>query len=263
MKQQYAEGLKSLAKINAADIDADSLKQDYEFYTALANAKLAQKGEGKIQDAGKAMLDFVKNNPDSYHALEASEIVGDLLLAVRSYPQAEEYYGKLAKAPWPEAKMKAGVLIGRAELAQKKFAAADKSFQSVIDAGADGPLADSQRTTALLGKAGVLIGENKAEEAVKIVSGIIDKGDAGDAELMSHAYNALGSAYRQLGNLNEAKFAFLHTDQLYSSVSDAHAEALANLAEIWEQLHNTERAVETRKTLDKLYKNSVWAKKSE
>ena len=77
---------------------------------------------------------------------------------------------------------------------------------------------------------------------------------------MSRTYNALGNAYLQLGDLNEAKFAFLHTDQLYSSVPDAHAEALANLADIWEQLHRPERAVEARKTLEKLYKNSPWAK---
>ena len=126
VKRQYAEGLKSLAKIDPGEIDIDYLKQDYEFYTALANSKLALGGTGTIKDAGNAMLDFVKNNPDSYHFLEAAEVLGDLLVAVRSYPLAEEYYGKLAKAPWPETNMKAGVLIGRAQLAQNKFAEALK-----------------------------------------------------------------------------------------------------------------------------------------
>jgi tetratricopeptide (TPR) repeat protein len=261
--RHYAEGLKSLAKINPKDLDIDFLKQDYDFYTALANAKLALSGSGKVQEAGSAMRDFVKNNPESYHFLEAAEVLGDLLVAVRSYPLAEENYGKLAKAPWPEAKMKAGVLIGRTQLAQNKFPEAQKSFQSVLDNNSEGPQVESQRMAASLGIASVLTSQKKADEAIKLLNDIIEKGNAEDAELMARVYNALGAAYRQLGDLNEAKFAYLHTDQLYSAVPDAHAEALANLAEIWDQLHKPERAIEAKKTLDKLYKDSPWAKKGE
>ena len=42
---------------------------------------------------------------------------------------------------------------------------------------------------------------------------------------------------------------------------DAHAEALANLADLWEQVHKTERANRARKTLEEEYKDSPWAKK--
>jgi tetratricopeptide (TPR) repeat protein len=260
VKREYAEGLKALAKIKADDLDSDYLKQDYDFYTALANAKLALSGTGKIQDAGKAMLDFVKSNPKSYHYFEACEVLGDLFAAIRSYPQAEESYRKLIKSPWPDLQMKAGVLIGRAQLAQRKFDEADQSFQAVLDNSAETAAAKSLQTSARLGKASVLTAQNKADEAVKIATEIIEKGNEDDAELMSRAFNARGTAYRALGNVEEAKFDFLHSEKLYSSIPDAHAEALANLAEIWEQLHNTERAVEAKKTLEKLYKNSPWAK---
>jgi tetratricopeptide (TPR) repeat protein len=264
-KREYAEGLKFLAKIDPADIDSDILKQDYDFYAALANGKLALSGVGKIEDAGKAMFDFVKNNPDSYHYLEANETLGDLLVGVRSFAKAEEFYGKLAQAPWPDVKMKAGVLIGRAQLAQDKFVEAEKTFQAVLDTEAASPSADAQRTYALLGKASALTGRKKAPEAIEILGGVIEKAtpqdaDGEDDELLSRAYNALGTAYRQMGDIQEAKFAFLRTDLLYSSVPDTHAEALANLAEIWDQLHRPERAVEARKTLAKLYKHSAWAK---
>jgi tetratricopeptide (TPR) repeat protein len=267
IERHYAEGLKSLAKIKASEIDLDYLQQDYDFYNALATAKLAFAGTGKIQDAGKLMMEFVKNekNSQSYHYFEACEVLGDLLVAVRSYPLAEEYYGKLAQASWPEAKIKAGVLLGRAQLAQNKFAEAANSFQSVIDDKREGPLAQSLRLSALVGKASVLTGQKKPDEAVKILRGIIDKADGDsddpkDAELLSHTCNALGAAHRQLGDLKEARIAFLMTDQLYSSTAEAHAEALANLAEIWGQLHQPERAVEARKTLERLYPNSPWAK---
>ena len=55
--------------------------------------------------------------------------------------------------------------------------------------------------------------------------------------------------------------AFLHVDVLYFSVPEAHAEALANLVELWTELPNTERAVRARKILQEQYANSPWAKK--
>jgi tetratricopeptide (TPR) repeat protein len=260
--KKYAEGLKYLAKIKPAELEDEELRQDYDFYTALANAKLAFAGSGKIQEAGKAMLEFVEKNPNSYHFLEACETVGDLLVAVKNYQTAEKYYGKLARAPWPEVKIKAGVLVGRVQLAQNKLDEAEKSFQSALDLS-EGQQADSLRLTAKLGKATVLVARKKGKEAIEMLGGIVEKGDSEDAELMSRTYNALGAAYLQLGDLNEAKMAFLHTDQLYSAVPEAHAEALANLAEIWEKINQPDRAVEARKTLDRLYRNSPWAKQWE
>jgi tetratricopeptide (TPR) repeat protein len=256
--RQYAEGLKLLAKIKRDDIDDDMQKQDVAYYTALANAKLALNGEGKLDEAAKAMQAFVKANPNSYRLLEASETLGDLYLAARSYRQAEEAYAKWAKAASPDAKMKAGVLVGRAQLAQKKYDEAMKSFESVLDMPGEGEAADRQRTTALLGKACVLVGQKKAKDAIKILNEIIENDESEDPELLARAYNARGTAYRQLGDLDGAKFDFLHTEKLYASVPEAHAEALFNLAQIWEQLGKVERAVEARKTLERLYKDSRW-----
>jgi tetratricopeptide (TPR) repeat protein len=255
---QYAEGLKLLVKIKPSDIDDDLQKQDLAYYTALANAKLALGGEGKLDEAAKAMQSFVKANPNSYRLLEASETLGDLYLAARSYRQAEEAYSKWAKAATPDAKMKSGVLIGRAQLAQKKYDEAMKSFESVLGTSGEGAAADMQRTTALLGKACVFVGQKKAEDALKILNEIIKQDETEDSELLARAYNARGNAYRQLGDLEGAKFDFLHTEKLYADVPDAHAEALFNLAQIWEQVGKIERAVEARKTLERLYKDSPW-----
>ena len=54
--------------------------------------------------------------------------------------------------------------------------------------------------------------------------------------------------------------AFLHVDVLYYSDADAHAEALANLAELWNTLQQTERAVRARRTLDEQYPSSPFAR---
>jgi outer membrane protein assembly factor BamD (BamD/ComL family) len=46
-------------------------------------------------------------------------------------------------------------------------------------------------------------------------------------------------------------------------VPSAHAEALANLVDLWEQVHKIDRANSARKILQERYKDSPWAKKAE
>ena len=111
---------------------------------------------------------FADANQDNYHYFEASEVVGDLLVAVRQYAQAAKYYERLDKAPWPDYQMRAGVASGRALLAQGKLAEAQKAFEKVAANDAEGDLAQGQRVQARLGLAGVLVAEKKPDDAVKI-----------------------------------------------------------------------------------------------
>ena len=159
--------------------------------------------------------------------------------------------------------MRAGVAAGRALLSQGKPREAAAAFDKVLATEAEGDSAQAQRTAATLGKASALVALKKPDEAIAIVEEIIQKGDPEDAPLMARAYNVLGTAQRQAGRIKEALLAFLHVDILYSSVPDAHAEALANLAELWEQVHKTDRANRARQTLEEQYKDSPWAKKKE
>jgi TolA-binding protein len=114
---------------------------------------------------------------------------------------------------------------------------------------------------AKVGKAGALVGLKKPDEAVKIVEEILKTADPEDEALMGRAYVVLGAAHRQAGRNKDAVFAFLHVDQLYPVEPDVHAEALSNLADLWEQEHKAEHANEARRTLEEKYPNSPWAKK--
>jgi tetratricopeptide (TPR) repeat protein len=258
----YSDALAVLQRIKEGPARSE-MRQDVEFYKALCSAKLALGGSMKIADAGRMMRAFAEANPKSYHYFEASETVGDLLAAGGHYAQAAEYYARLDGAPWADYKMRAGVATGRALLSQGKAQEAAAAFGKVIAAEADGDSARAQRTAASLGKASALTAMKKPDEAVKIVEEILLKGDPEDAPAMARAYNALGTAHRRAGRVKEALLAFLHVDVLYSSVPDAHAEALANLAELWEQVHKTDRANRARQTLDEQYKDSPWAKKKD
>ncbi len=256
----YADALAALERIKEKPARRE-MQQDVEFYKALCSARLALGGSMKIVDAGRMVKSFADANPQSYHYLEASETVGDLLVALGQYPQAAEYYARLENAPWPDYKMRAGVASGRALLAQGKAREAAAAFDKVLAIEAEGELAQVQHTAASLGKASALVALKKPDEAVTIVEEIIQKGDPEDAPLMARAYNVLGAAQRQAGRVKEALLAFLHVDILYSSVPEAHAEALANLVELWQQVHKTDRANRARQTLEELYKDSPWAKK--
>src|SRR5262245_24468323 len=102
----------SLAKIDASDIKRDLIMQDLEFYKAYCAAKLALGGNGEISDAGRQLSAFVRAYPKSFHYLAAVEAMGDLLMATDKYDAAQKQYAELAKAPWPEYKMRAAVAVG-------------------------------------------------------------------------------------------------------------------------------------------------------
>lgn len=257
---RYAEAAASLKKIEKTP-DRKEIQQDIDFYKALCAAKLALAGSMKIGDAGRLMKAFADDNSKSYHYFDASEAVGDLLVAIGSFAPATEYYARLDLAPWPDYRMRAGVATGRVLLNQGKTAEALAAFDKVLANTADGDSPKKQRTAASLGKAGALVAMKKPDDAIKTVEAFLDKADAEDAQLMARAYNILGAAQRQAGRNKEALLAFLHVDVLYASVPDAHAEALSNLADLWEQVHKTERANRARKTLEERYPESAWAKK--
>ena len=98
-KGEYAEAQLSLKDLSPEDKRPD-IAADIEFFKALCAARLALGGSGAIVDAGRKMAAFAKKYPDSYHYLEACQLVADLLVADGRFDKAESYYDELAKAPW-------------------------------------------------------------------------------------------------------------------------------------------------------------------
>ena len=256
---RYEDALEALGRIDLTTIQRKEILQDIQFFKALCEARLALAGNGEIKEAGKEMVGFVNAQRDSYHWLKANEIVGDLLVALRSYAAAQKYYATVGQAPWPDYKMRAGVALGRAQLAEGKTADAMKTFQSVAAMEGQGEQADYQKLAATLGQARCLAAEKKYDEAVKIAEEIIAKADPEATELNAEAYNTLGTALKKAGKTKDALLAFLHVDVLYFAVPEAHAEALANLAQLWKEVRKMDRAEQAEQTLVQRYKNSPWA----
>lgn len=254
---RYEDALTTLERINVNEIQRAEIKQDVEFYKALASARIALASNSKIVEAGKMMVAFVRAYSNNYHYLQGCEIVGDLVVADGKYAAAQQFYGELAKAPWPDYKMRANVAIGWAALAEGKVDDAAKAFQIVLDTDAKGDLADRQKLTATLGKARCLAEVKKSDEAIKLVEGIIARTEPEQVEFHAQAYNTLGVAYRKAGRAKDAALAFLHTDTLYYTAPKYHIEALENLAQLWDELQRPERVAEVSRVLSERYNRSA------
>ena len=258
----YQKALDALEKIDIAAIRRDFIKQDIDFYKAFCAGKLAVSGNGEIVDAGRQLNSFVRANPKNFHYLSATELMGDLLMADGRFEPAQKQYAELAKAPWPDYKIRAAVAAGRTLQAQGKHAEAIAQFDSALsitDSGAD---AESQKLSATLAKAVSQAETGGVDQAVTSIESIIQSTDPQEKELHARAYNALGNCYEKAGKTKDALLAFLHVDVLYNTVPEAHAEALAHMVPLWEAIGQQERARESREQLQERYAGTAWAKQA-
>ncbi|MBW3600351.1 MAG: tetratricopeptide repeat protein [Planctomycetes bacterium] len=257
---QLEQALDDLKKIDIGQIQRDIVKQDAQYYMALAQAKLALARGGDKTKAAQDMMAFYRANPGSHHHFETAEILGDLAMGLDNPAAAKPFYDELAKAPWPEYKMKAFVLGADALMAQGDYEGALKAFETVIGANIDTPEASRQKVLSRVGKAESLANTGKTDEAVQICEQIIADNPSTDMELFGRAYNALGVAHLKADRPQQAALAFLHVDTLFFGDPDQHAQALYYLSDLWTQMNQADRALEARTKLKNFYSGTRWAR---
>src|SRR5205085_882322 len=178
---------------------------------------------------------------------------GDLAMASGKWADAAKYYGPtgLAGAPtdWPNYQLRANNAAGRAKIGEKQYEQALEKFKAVLSSDQSTPEAVRQKNLANVGKAVCLAETGKVDEAVTLLKDLIDKNDPQDAVLFARAYNALGRCYLKQNKAKDAVLALLHTDVLFYSDADAHAEALYHLSKLWSEINKSDRAVAARNTL--------------
>jgi tetratricopeptide (TPR) repeat protein len=255
-----------LDKIPPPQLASEMVKQEVDFYRALAGARLAvSRGAGapaaaEAQAAGTALVAYLNANRNSWHFYDTNEAVGDLLVSMGRFEQAPAYYNELASAPWPEYKMRAAVALGRALASQGKHAEAIKQFDVAIATDAKTKSAQAQALVAKIGKAKSAIELGRAQEGMQLLTKAIDELPTEDNQLCGTAYNALGNAYLQLKQPKDALYAFLFVDSLYNQSAPQHAEALYHLKDLWNQLSHPDRAKEAADKLKSRYPTSPWNK---
>jgi tetratricopeptide (TPR) repeat protein len=261
----YKAALEELKKIDLKKINMreEFIKQEVDFYRALCQGHLALTEGGEKTAAENALRQFCTDHKESYHFYPAAELAGDVAAAAGRYADAAKYYNAVASAPWDETRIRANVALGRMLSAQGKFPEALERYDAVakdVDTAETGPL----KQQAIVGRAMCLAETGKPDEAIALIvdpKGVINTNDPKDSKLMARAYNALGTAYAKASKKKEAILAFLHTDLLYFQDPDAHAEALYNLANLFQETNKSDRSLEARNTLKQRYAGSVWETK--
>lgn len=259
LQRNYNQALTDLKKLDGAQIDRQFVKQDIDFYRALCQARLAMTEGGDKAAAIEAMRRFATSAPQSYHFYEAAEVLGDLAMASGKYADATRYYGPIASAPWPEYQLRSSIALGRALVGEKKYDEALDKFKLVAASELATPEALKQKNLAAVGQAACLAETGQADEAIKQLQELIRKNDPQDVVLFARAYNALGRCYRKQNKPKEAVLALLHTDVLFYTDADAHAEALYHLSKLWNDVNKSDRAIAARTTLRERYAGSIWA----
>ena len=263
LRGRAADSLEELAKIESTDLDGAEqiLLDEVEYVRAAATARVALAAGGDPREAGKLVADFVAKHPDSHHAYDMQEILGDLLARAGRVDNALAAYGQLAKGP-PAFKVRAASARAAMLLDQGKHAEALREFDAAVKIDSSDEASAAQKRAAELGRARCLAHLGKPDEAIGLVQAVIQQADPEDGDVLGRAYNALGQAYRAVaGREQDALIAFLTVDLVYNKVPEIHAEALYNLVDLWEKGANPERSREARATLESSYPGSQWAKK--
>jgi tetratricopeptide (TPR) repeat protein len=265
----YREALDILERIQADDVKRPEAKTEVQYTVmycrgqlALGGGLAAADGKNPLVETGKELIKFLTDNPRTYHFYEANELVGNLLVANGNYSPAAAYYAAMKQAKWADYKLRATVAMGRALLAQGRTPDAAKAFDEAISDPDPGELAEAQKQLAKIGKARCQASSGRPDDAVKAIQEIIANADSANSDLNAQAYNALGAALRIAKKPKEAVLAFLHTDLLYYKSPDTHAEALANLAALFDELHKPKHAQGVRETLKRQYGASRWAQQA-
>jgi hypothetical protein len=259
--RNYTEVLDILEKVELPASARKDIQADADFYKAYASGKLAQSGNGDPIEAGRMLVAFTTAHANSYHYYDAIELLGDLLLLAQRYDNAIEFFNRVAQAPWPNRKMRAAVALGRTYLFQNKAAEAARSFDAAAAINATGDEADALRAEAGLGKLRCAALAGKPEDVLPQVEAFIAKADPEQTHLLALAYNIRGLVHRKAGKNKQALMDYLHTDVLYSSNPEAHAEALAALIDLFGEEKQSERVSRLKQTLADQYPNSPWIKK--
>jgi tetratricopeptide (TPR) repeat protein len=232
----------------------DLIVRAAQFGRARILAELVQGDPTRAGQAIGALEAFVRNYPSSRQLGPALDGLARLHVQQGEYEKAARVLGELNKIPWAAdraAVLQARVLAKRGSYDQA-IAALDKILASL-------PKDSARAREAQLAKAECLAGLKKFAEAEASARAVIRDAPAEDAEAQALGYNTLGDCLRAAGKPKDALLAYLHTDILYGKDKEQHARALAQIALLWRELRQDDRANEVVERLKQEYPNSPWA----
>lgn len=258
---RYADCIDELKKISDSSL-SKRIQQEIDFLNAYSTSQISLRG-GNIapMTAGKEVGRFLQEHGDSFHLYPMIEQYGKLIWAFGKPELAVAEFEKLTNCSWLEYQLKGNFYKGQILIELGQFAEASAAFDTILATESNDDISQAFRLFAKCEKARANGLAGGAAEARQVIEGIIRDENPDNKRLFAYLYNALGSVFEKSGQLKEAARAYLHTELLFATEPEPHAEALYRLALIWPQLEETDRANRARDTLKSRYRNSYWAGK--
>ena len=266
LRQDAPAALEELGKVTKEELDGASnlVLADMDYVRAAALGRIAAASGVELPAAEQALQGFLEAHPDSFHRYDIQEVLAAVLARAGKYDAAATALEALAKGP-TSLRLRAAVGKARLFYDQGKHAEALREYEAAEKMPVDAADLAGRReqAAAVLGRARCLARLGKPADAVALVTKQIGETGADQRETLAAAYAALGDAYRAAGGKDEdAIIAFLRVDLIHNSVPDAHAEALFNLVQLWENAKSPERSRQVRQTLESTYPDSRWTRLS-
>lgn len=258
---QHEEALALLGRIDEATITRAEQKVNFAFLNASAQAHIAMTGGGDKGQAASALVEFVKANEDSVHFYTACETLGQLAFSMGRFDVADQFFEKVAAAPWKDFELRAKRLKAHALYSAGKFVEASDVYGEVLVSTADDAASRRQKLLSEVGQAVCEAQTGDVDQAMKRLEAVIKGNDPSDSQLFGRTYNALGVSHMKAGRSEDALLAFLHVDLLFSKDVESHAEALYYLQTLWVTAKKSDRAVAAKNRLQQEYGGTVWASK--
>jgi tetratricopeptide (TPR) repeat protein len=243
--------------------DSPGYRADLQYLIARATAKLALADPAKVDDAIKKLEEFKSKNADSYHYYEAMNYLGQLYAAKGDSANSVAAFEALGQAPFNDYRMAAKLATARQSLAKDDVAGAKGLFEEVSKMPSDknNLNEESKKQEAQLGIAHCLQLEKNFPKAIELLDQVINQSAADDYHVQAEAYLRQGDCLRASGKPKEALLAYLHIDTLFLTERAQHAEALYNLAQLWNTVQQPDRAEDAATRLSTEFPNSPWAQK--
>ncbi len=257
---RFADAIEELGKI--PNRLPKPIQEEVDFIKAFSNSQISLRG-GNVTPkvAASEVKSFIEAHPTSFHLFPMIDQFAKLAFAAGIPNVAETEFKKLKSATWPEFKLKGLFNAGQMQIELGKLAEAKASFEAIQAIESNDDLTQTYKLLSDCELARLVGLQGDAVAAQKALEKIIKDENPDNKKLFAHLYNALGSVHEKADRKKEAARAYLHTELLFASESEAHAEAVYRLAKIWPLLEETDRANRARETIKTRYRNSYWATK--
>jgi tetratricopeptide (TPR) repeat protein len=236
-KSQWKQALDKYKALRPK-LEDKPLQRHVDYKIAALTARLSEDDPALRDPAVEALIKFKTDYPDGWQISHASKLLANLYMEREKYDEAQKVYEDLAKLPLStELKQETDLLIAQAMTKGKKYKEAEDKLQAALKAL---PENDPQVVKVKIFLSECKAGTNKLDEAVRELEGVITK--ASEPGVKALAHNTLGDCYKANGQPRDALWQFLWVDIVYNQDRAEHLKAVTQLAKLFEELKDEEKA---------------------